>query len=163
MMRRYRRGQLFLIEIIVALSILFVLIAALFSTQEFSPPADTSNLDQLGQEILSTLVNSRILFTYLEQASYSFYTLNQLIFDSTNETKVLVFDTIQSGIPLIAGFKAFAYQMTAGQWDRIDKVNAEAYIPGGSETVVNEYYTPGFNGVFTEYKFQLWLWFEVQI
>ncbi|MCH8907959.1 MAG: hypothetical protein IH840_12795 [Candidatus Heimdallarchaeota archaeon] len=162
-MRRYRRGQLFLIEIIVALSILFVLIAALFSTQQFSPPADTSNLDQLGHEILSTLVDSDILFTYLEQASYSFYTIGETIFDNTNETKVVVFDTIESGIPLIAGFKAYAYQMNAGQWDRVDIVNFEAYIPSGSETIVNEYYTPGFNGVFVEYKFQLLLWFEVQI
>lgn len=162
-MRRYRRGQLFLIEIIVALSILFVLIAALFSTQQFSPPADTSNLDQLGHEILSTLVDSDILFTYLEQASYSFYKIGERIFDNSNETKVLVFDTIESGIPLIAGFKAYAYQMNGGQWDRVDIVNFEVTLPSGSETIVNEYYTPGFNGVFIEYKFQLLLWFEVQI
>lgn len=158
-----RRGQLFLIEVIIALSIMIILITALFTLQNFSAPTANTNLDQRGNNIIDGLVESGLIFDYFEQANYSYYIIGSNIFDPQNQTKIDVSNTILAGIPTIANFKAFTerYSKTDNAWERIDIVNYELDLPTGSDIYTVEYYTPGFHAVYDQYKFTLNLWFEV--
>jgi hypothetical protein len=158
-----RRGQLFLIEVIIALSIMIILITALFTLQNFSSPTSNTNLDERGNNIIDSLVDDGLLFEYLEQANYSYYIVGSNIFDPQNTTKIEVYNSILAGIPTIANFKAFTerYSKTDNAWERIDIVNYELDLPTGSDIYTVEYYTPGFNGMYDQYKFTLNLWYEV--
>ena len=163
-MRGYHRGQLFLIEIIVALSVLFMLITTLFATQTVTSPPPGNDLTDVGTNIVNSLTSSGKLYQYLTNANYSYYTLLSSIFDETNATKMAIKNAIESAIPIIANFKAYTYRnnTSTGQWELIDIVNYEAYTPSSSQISVVEQYIPGFNGVFDQFRFQLYIWYEVQ-
>ncbi|MHA2250251.1 MAG: hypothetical protein ACXAD7_07810 [Candidatus Kariarchaeaceae archaeon] len=164
----YRRAQLFLIEVIIALTVLIVLVTILFSSQTLSPPQDQTNLDARGSNAINLLVESGELWTYYEFANYSYYTIGNKIFDENNVTKLGISNTIESAIPLIANFKVFVYRynttaISGEEWVRIDIINFSADSPTGSDIVIVEHYSPGFNGVFVPFKFQLNLWYEVVV
>lgn len=162
-MRRYRKGQLFLIEMIIAVSVLLVLVTTLFSTQTITSPSDPNTLDGIGDEVIDLLVDSGYLYEYFGMANYSYYTLGQGTFDQLNSTKVLIGDTIASNIPLIANFKVqtWRYNPVLVQWESIDTINNEATTPTGTDISVTEFYIPGFNGGFDEFRFVLNIWYEV--
>ena len=159
----YRRGQLFLIEVIIALSVLVVLIAALFSVQTFSPPLDDTTLRQNGEAAISTMVDNGLMYKYLEDANYSYYTENEYILPPTNDTKIDVTTTIEGMLPSVANFKVYTqrYNTTSSSWDQIDIVHVQESFPSGSDLTIVDYYSPGFNGNFVQFKFQLFLWYEV--
>ena len=159
-----RKGQLFVIEVLISLTILIVLVTALFSTINFSPPPSSTQLEEIGDNVIDRLVDSGDLFRYFEDASYSYYTLYEDIFDNSNETKVAVSDTITSSIPIIANYKAFTYRYndTVTEWEQVDIINFETTLPVKNNIVIVEYYTPGFYGQFVEFKFQLHIWYEVE-
>jgi hypothetical protein len=46
-------------------------------------------------------------------------------------------------------------------WVQIDVINFETNDPTSSDIVVVEHYSPGYNGAFAGFKFQLNLWFDV--
>lgn len=158
-----RKGQLFVIEVLISLTILIVLVTALFSTINFSPPPSNSQLEEIGDNVIDRLVESGDLFSYFDGANYSYYTLYEDIFDNSNATKKAVSDTIASSIPLIANFKAFTYRYntTEANWEQVDIMNFETTLPVKNNVVIVEYYTPGFNGQFVEFKFQIHIWYEV--
>lgn len=153
-----------MIEVIISISVLLVLVTALFGTQQLSPPPDSSNLQEVGENLLDAISNSGKLWEYYEDANYSYYTLDLRVFDSLNETKLDIINSIKSSIPLIANFKAFTYRFnpSTSSWDFIDTINFEAYTPSGSQITFVELYTPGFKGNFEQFKIQLSLWYEVQ-
>ncbi len=166
MISKYRRAQLFVIEVIVALTVLIVLVSILFTPQSLSPPPNQSDLAGDGQNALSLLVKSGNLWKYFEAANYSYYdNTTGIILDANNDTKQPIANTIRSSIPLIANFKAFVYRYNnlSDAWDRIDILNYEAYTPSGIDVEVVEYYFPGYYDLFIPFKFQLNLWFEVVI
>ena len=164
LIRKYRRGQLFLMEVIISLTVLFALVTILFSNQQLSPPPTSSNLDEVGNNILNLLRDNDDLYEYITDANYSYYDLGSTQFDSNNITKVNIFETIESAIPILANFKTFVFRFNPSTllWDQIDIINFEAYTPSGSDITQTELYIPGFNGVFDEYRFQLSIWYEVQ-
>ncbi len=164
-----RKGQLFVIEVLISLTILIVLVTALFSTINFSPPPSSSQLEEIGENVLDRLVETGEIFSYFEDANYSYYTLYEDIFDNSNETKKAVSDTITSSIPLIANYKAFTYRynetvidLEQVGWEQVDIINFETTLPVKNNIVIVEYYTPGFYGQFVEFKFQLHIWYEVE-
>ncbi len=164
MISKYRRAQLFVIEVIVALTVLIVLVSILFTPQSLSPPPNQSDLAGDGQNAISILVASGNLWKYFEAANYSFYDNNTgIILDPNNDTKQPIANTIRSSIPLIANFKVFVYRYNniSQAWDRIDIINYEAYTPSGIDVEVVESYSIGYYDSFTPFIFQLNLWFEV--
>ncbi|OLS25437.1 MAG: hypothetical protein HeimC2_18930 [Candidatus Heimdallarchaeota archaeon LC_2] len=162
--RKYRKGQLFLMEVIISLTVLFALITILFSNQQLTPPPVTNNLDEVSNNILNLLSEDEDLFKYLTNANYSFYTLGSSLFDSNNATKVSIFNTIKSGIPILSNFKTFIFRFNPStpSWDQIDIINFEAYTPSGSDITQSELYIPGFQGLYDQYRIQLSIWYEVQ-
>ena len=126
MSRRYRRGQLFLMEIIVALTVLFALVTILFSNQQLSPPPTSNNLSEIGSNSLKLLQENGNLYQYLDQANYSYYILGESIFDANNQTKIDIQNTIRSAIPILANFKIFTFRYNSSltQWQQIDIVNS---------------------------------------
>ncbi len=161
----YRKAQLFLIEVIISLSILVILITALFSAVNFTNPTNTVDLHNRGVNAINSLEDSGDIYTYFDQANYSYYTLKEDIFDQTNITKKNVENTIMSNLPLIANFKAFTYRYnnTINTWEQIDVLKFENELPSGNDITVVEYYCPGFNGNFAEFKIQLFIWYEVLV
>lgn len=162
--QRYRRGQLFLMEMIVALTVLFALVTILFSNQQLSPPPTSNNLGEIGANSLNLLQESGDIYEYLDYARYSYYVLGDLRLESNNQTKIDIHNTIKSAIPILADYKLFTYRYntTLSQWDQIDIVNFEAYTPSGSDISKSELYIPGFNSVFDQFRVQLSIWYEVQ-
>ena len=61
-----RKGQLFLIEVIISLTVLIVLITALFATISFSPPISDNNLQIRGENAINSLVETGDLYDYLD-------------------------------------------------------------------------------------------------
>jgi hypothetical protein len=162
--QRYRKGQLFLMEVIVAITILFALVTILFSNQQLSPPPVSNNLDEIGNNTLHLLKDSGELYDYLIEANYSYFTLGLTLFDSNNQTKINIHNTIRSSIPILADFKVFVFRYNSSnvEWDQIDIINFESYTPAGSDITHTELYIPGFNGIFDTFRVQLSMWFEVQ-
>jgi hypothetical protein len=158
-----KRGQLFLIEVVIALSVLIVLISALFSVQTFDNSQPNETLFDNGQQAIDLMVDNGLIFQYLGEANYSFYTLGSEFFDPLNETKQEVEYTIDGILPPLANFKVFTerYNPTTLTWDPIDVINLEQTLPTGSEIVSLEQYFPGFGGVFDQFTFQLMIWYEV--
>ncbi|MHA2503262.1 MAG: hypothetical protein ACXAE3_10360 [Candidatus Kariarchaeaceae archaeon] len=158
-----RRGQLFLIEVVIALSVLIILISALFTVQTFEVTNSSSNLAESGNQAISVLVESGLMVDYLRQANYSFYTLGDTFFDSLNQTKLNVEYTVDGILPPLANFKILVerYNPSAATWDRIDVLNLEQSLPGGSEIVTVEHYCPGYDGLFDQYTVQIQMWYEV--
>ena len=70
-MRRYRKGHAFLIEMIIAVSVLLVLVTTLFSTQTITSPTNPNALDGIGDEVMDILVDSGDLYDYFGMANYS--------------------------------------------------------------------------------------------
>jgi hypothetical protein len=142
---------------------MIILITALFTLQSFSTPSSNTNLDERGNNILQSMKDSGLLFEYFAEANYSYYTVGDNIFDPQNTTKVEVYNSILAGIPTIANFKAFTYRYSEADsaWVRIDIVNFNLDLPTGSEIYTVEYYTPGINGIYDQFKFTLFLWYEV--
>ncbi|MHA2402929.1 MAG: hypothetical protein ACXADH_08080 [Candidatus Kariarchaeaceae archaeon] len=161
--RNYKKGQLFLIEVIVALTVLMVLITVLFSTQTISPPPTETNLNESGSNAISALVDSGELWDYYDLANESYHVLGKSRLEVSNVTKISVTNTIHSSIPVIANFKAYLYRYnsTLLAWVQIDVINFETNDPTSSDIVVVEHYSPGYNGAFAGFKFQLNLWFDV--
>ena len=155
--------QLFLIEVIVALTVLMVLITVLFSTQTISPPPTETNLNESGSNAISALVESGELWNYYDLANESYHVLGKARLEVSNVTKISVTNTIRSSIPVIANFKAYLYRYnsTLLAWVQIDVINFETNDPTSSDIVVVEHYSPGYNGVFAGFKFQLNLWYDV--
>lgn len=164
LIRKFRKGQLFLMEVIISLTVLFALITILFSNQQLTPPPTTNNLDDIGNNILNLLSEDLSLYDYITNANYSFYTLGSSLFDSNNQTKLDIFNTIKAGIPSLANFKTFVFRYNPSNalWDQIDIINFEAYTPSGSDITQTELYLPGFRGFFDQYRIQLSIWYEVQ-
>ena len=162
--QRYRRGQLFLMEMIVALTVLFALVTILFSNQQLSPPPTSNNLAEIGTNSLELLQESGHLYQYLDHANYSYYTLGESRLDANNQTKIDMHNTIRAAIPILADFKIFTYRFNSSlnQWLQIDIINFEAYTPSGTDISFSEIYVPGFNGIFDQFRVQLTIWFEVQ-
>ncbi len=162
--RKYRKGQLFLMEVIISLTVLFALVTILFSNQQLSPPPTTNNLDEIGNNILNLLHEDDDLYDYLVEANFSYYNLGLTLLDSNNASKVDIFNTIKSAIPILANFKTFVFRFNpvTSLWDQIDIINFEAYTPSGSDITQTELYIPGFNGIFDQYRVQLSIWYEVQ-
>ncbi len=160
-----RKGQLFLIEVIIAISVLLILVTTLFSTQNFSPPVQNSNLQESGEQAINSLVENGKLFTYLEGANYSYYQLGDDIWDETNSTKIDTANSIEASLPLIANFKVFTdrYNEVSNTWEQIDVINFAFPLPQGYDISIVEYYTPGFNGVYAQFKIKLFVWYEVDI
>ncbi|MCY3411664.1 MAG: hypothetical protein INQ03_08545 [Candidatus Heimdallarchaeota archaeon] len=167
-----RRGQLFLIEVIISLSVLLILVTTLFSTQTFTQPVDTSDLYTRGENAMTTLIDSGYLESYFYGANWSYYfKLGEIteqppfLYENDNITKSRVIDTIESSIPSIANYKAHTerYNPVDGVWDDIDTINYFASLPQGYNIVVLEYYCPGILGVYDQYKFRLYMWYEVEI
>ena len=163
MILRSRRGQLFLIEVVIALSVLIVLISALFSVQTFQKNQPNESLYDNGKQAIELMVDNGLMFQYLSEANYSFYGLGSEFFDPLNSTKLEVKYTIDGMLPALANFKVFVerYNPSLSNWDQIDVVNLVQNLPTGSEIITVEYYCPGFGGVFDQYTFQLQLWLEV--
>jgi len=160
-----KSGQLFLIEVIVALSVLLVLVSALFSLQTFSPTTSTTNLEERGASAIESLVETGTIFTYFDSANNSFYILDERNLDEGDVSKTSVTETIDTSIPIIAEFKVFTYRynITISEWELLDTINFEVTTPSSNDISTLEYYSPGFNGVFAEFKFQLILWYEVKV
>lgn len=156
-----KRGQLFLIEVIISITVLIILVTAMFSTVNFSPPVDTSELYESGENAIDILVETGAMEAYVLTANYSYYTLDETLVDVDNADKVVVDETISSSIPLIAEYKAYTYKFDGNEWKQLDIVNFDASISSGSDIAVVEYYMPGFDGVFEQYRFQIYLWYEV--
>jgi hypothetical protein len=151
-------------EVIVAITILFALVTILFSNQQLSPPPVSNNLDEIGNNTLDLLKDNGELFNYLINANYSYYVLGLNIFDSNNQTKIKIHDTVRSAIPILADFKVYVYRYNPStiEWDQLDIVNFESYTPAGSDITQTELYIPGFNGLFDQYRIKLSIWYEVQ-
>ncbi len=168
-LRYYKKGQLFLIEVIVALTVLMVLITVLFSTQTISPPPTETNLNESGSNAISALVESGELWNYYDLANESYHVLGKSRLEVSNVTKISVTNTIRSSIPVIANFKAYLYRFNSTlfaidpsiAWVQIDVINFETNDPTSSDIVVVEHYSPGYNGAFAGFKFQLNLWYDV--
>ncbi|MDH5401512.1 MAG: hypothetical protein OEZ01_04400 [Candidatus Heimdallarchaeota archaeon] len=163
-MKKYTKSQLFLIEVIVSLSVLIIIVTALFSTQNFTPPISTTNLQESGENAIKLLVESGELFLYFE-AAFNNYDLNNLtLLSESDPSKIPVMNTITSSIPSIANYKATAYRYNSTQldWQQIDIVNYES-DSSGFDVVDVEYYAPGYNGIYQEIIFRLFLWYEVNI
>lgn len=158
----YRRGQLFLIEVIVGLTVLIILVTTLFSVQTFTPPQSTSLLDTRAEAIIQSLEDSGAIYKYFYSARQNYLQTNSSL-DNTNSNKTLVGDTISSSIPLIGNYKAFTYSQIGGSWTQIDVVHFDASLPSGTDFTVVEFYCPGIYGSFTPFKFQLYLWYEVNV
>ena len=162
-----KKGQLFLIEVIIAVTVLIVLVSALFAIQSFSPPPSDSNLKDRGDNIIENIRNSGILFDYFDAAFYSFYILKNRNIDNSNSSlfnsQNAVVKDIDAGLSSITNFKAFTerFNDTTGEWERLDTINFEVILPRGNDIVAVEYYTPGYNGVYAQFKFILFLWYEV--
>lgn len=164
-MLKSRRGQLFLIEVIVALVVLIILITTLFSIQTFSPPPSQTNLQERGENVIDILEINGIIYDYFDLANDSYYIDNNRTVPSSNLVKTQVINTISSNIPTIADFKAFSerYNPILGNWERIDIIKFDTDIPNGVEIEVAEFYSPGFYGEFDQFKFQLLIWYEVNV
>ena len=158
-----KRGQLFLIEVIIALTVLVILVSVLFSIQSYTPSVEADDLTDNANTIIDTLVESGLMYTYLDQANYSYYTVEDRFLDVANQTKIDVKNTIINGIPSIANFKVFTerYNETVSLWDPIDSINLEQSLPAGTDLTLVEFYTPGFNGVYAQFIFKLYIWYEV--
>ena len=160
-----RRGQLFLIEVIISLSVLIILVTTLFATQNFSPPVSTTNLQQRGEQAIEALVESGNMFSYLNGANNSFYIQGNDIMNENDPLKLAVIDTLYSSLPIIANFKVHVERFNKINlfWEQIDIVNFELSLPSSGKLVTIEYYMPGFNGIFDEFVFRLSIWYEVQV
>ena len=112
---------------------------------------------------MDILVDSGDLYDYFAMANYSYYILGLTTFDDLNSTKVLIENTIDSNLPLVANFKTqtWRYNPVLLQWEFIDSINKEVTTPTGTEISVSEFYIPGFNGGFDEFRFVLNIWYEV--
>lgn len=160
-----RRGQLFLIEVIISLSVLLILVTTLFATQNFSPPVGTSNLQQRGEQAIEALIESGDMFAYLEASNDSYYVQDNDIMDANDPLKIAITETIYASLPVIANFKVHVERNNtiSSFWEQIDIINFELSLPSSGNLVIIEHYIPGFNGVFDEFIFRLSIWFEVDV
>ena len=84
-----KRAQLFLIEVVIALSVLIVLISALFSVQTFENSQPNETLFDNGQQAINLIVDNGLIFQYLSEANYSFYSLGFLLAPCKRLTNVV--------------------------------------------------------------------------
>ena len=162
MFRRHRKAQLFIMEVIIAVSVLLILVTALFSTQNFSPPPEETNLGERISNAIESIIESGELYDYITSANTSFYVDGNSILDAGNQNKADVKNSILASLPAIASFKAFTlrFNETTQIWQRIDVVNYEIVLPSiGVELI--EQYIPGFRGIFAQFRFQIYAWYEV--
>lgn len=160
-----QRGQLFLIEVIIALSVLLILVTTLFATQTFTTPVEDTNLQERGEAVLVSMRDSGQLYEYIDGANYSHYTLGVDIWDleDQNVTKIDTKKNIEASLPLIANFRMITKRYTNGIWDQIDVLNFETALPSGYDISIVEMYIPGYNGIYAQFTIKLYIWFEVEI
>lgn len=159
-----RKAQLFLIEVIISVSIMVILISALFSTQTITPPADDVNdLPAKAEAIIIALKENGLLYNYIDAAKTAFLGGSELA--STNSTEIEIIHAFTAGLPLTSQFTLRLYRNSGASYQLIDIAN-KVPIPGGANVANYEHYIPGYNSptygpLFEEYRFQVLLWYNI--
>ena len=160
-----RKAQLFVIEVIVAVSVVILLLSSLLSVQTLNdPPADVSELYDTAEAVVEALVESGDFYKYVD-AAYSAYLASNTLSDSDVAASVIV-KSLKAALPSTAKFKAFlSIRTPAGQFSAIDSLNSDP-IPSQVEIAnyqffIEGYYSPVRGHVNEAFIFLVQAWYEV--
>ncbi len=160
-----KRSQLFLIEVIVALSVLIILISSLFAAQNFPAPSKVDNSKSLDvlKSVTQELQSSGLLAKYEEAAKQQY--LNGSFLKDTNATEQQLVTAIYAGLLPNTEFSVKLFYDTNGQgnFQLIDIANQDVPQIAVQQTTSFEYYSPGYYSSvygpsFDAFKFVITSW-----
>ena len=162
-----KRSVLFIVEVIIAISVMLLLLGGLFAVQNTSTPSN--NLDKLNERIeicVEALIEKGVVFDYFD-------TVNNRVLNSSfgvsdkNETKQLIIQAVTTALPITALFSistSFLHN-DSNEFLVVDVINGPIN-PISKPTTYYEYYTQGYYSqltnsfVFNSYKFAVQAWYE---
>jgi hypothetical protein len=166
-MFRKRRGQLFMIEVIVSVSVMVILITSLFAFQNISPPPiRTDHLVHDIEVAVLTLKEHGILYEFFDASKNSFFD-EGIPLPETDETERQVVRALTTSLPTIVSLtiQLFYFDETTNTSIIINSAN-NVPIPPAASIQSYEYYSPGhyseIYGYTTDtYRFLVLAWYEV--
>lgn len=158
-----RRAQLFMIEVVVSVSVMVILVTALFAFQNITPPPTAS--DDLSNDLetaVLALKETRILYEYFDAAKEAY--LNNEILLATNDFELNIVRAIEGSVQDVVSFTIKLYYNDNG-FVLIDIAN-EVPIPGSTSLTSYELYSPGhysdtYGYTTDNYRFLVIGWYEV--
>ncbi len=158
------RAQLFIIEVVVAVTVLILLLSGLFSIQNTqSPPQSVENLEYQIEATLDALKDSHALYNYYDAAKER-YQAGSTLADS-NDTALVIINAFRTVLPEAAEFTILLYFRISGSFTPIDRLN-EVSIPSNVQLTSVEdismgHYSPVYGLVSDTYRIQVQAWYEV--
>ncbi len=153
---RNRQGQLFLMEVLIAISVLIIMVAALNNVSTNSERRGPSDLKETATSVLSSLGDGGILSEYVSVVQTG----------SPTELNASRSDLASSIYGMLTGnsefvLKVFEYS-GGGVWTEVvgGTLNPTISAPTGVETVVVEYMVAGYGNVLHGHSLQLTVWYE---
>ena len=158
------RAQLFIIEVVVAVTVLILLLSGLFSIQNNQSP--TQSVDILeGQviNVLDALKESHDLYNYFDAAKAQYLQGSSL--SDTVDTAMTVIRAFENTLPATASFTINLYYQISGNFTPIDRLNVVSIPSNVQLTSVEDismgHYSTGNALVTDTYRVQVLAWYEV--
>jgi type II secretory pathway pseudopilin PulG len=152
-----KKGQLYLIEVLVALGVIIVMMVALISFQVKTPPVDVdSSLEHDIMTILIALDEQDLLTNYIKADN-----------EDNNASKTAlgksIEDTFRTQLPLSVQYNGtlFRYESVISGitiWETRDSLNSIS-APEGMEIYSVEYLIPGYDSTLITYRIIIQAWY----
>ena len=160
-----KRSVLFIVEVIIAISVLLLLLGGLFAVQNrITPATDLSKLYDRVEICVNGLVEKRTIFDYFDAVNA---TLNSSLgVSDKNAMKLLITQALMTALPVTASFAIFTSIIDDSNLSLVVDVINGPVNPISEPAVHYEYYSQGYYSqtsssfVFTSFKFAVQAWYE---
>ena len=151
---RNKRGQLFLIEVLIAVSVLVIMVAALGKVTTSVDVKPDTNLDEQGLALLTELDQQGLLEKYAAAIASG---------SSVNiaNNRTLLISIIDTTLSDNVEYKLQFFTLSAGNWveDTTAALNSQVTVPATVDLTVVEYVIPGYGTTLQATTFRLSLWY----
>jgi len=144
-----KKGQLFVIEAFIAVSVMILMVAAIYEVQLATYPPKEQKYDDLAYTILESLDKSGTLDDYIS-------TLKRGTTSEIESFTASIRSTIYASLPDNGDFYFYCKNISSNQVIEDSIINSPSQKP--SDTVAAEYLITEINGLHEPYLFHLSIW-----